>query len=176
MLSMGISACGEDRASTGDAPSVFVNGADQVMFGVEHYMTLDGIRRGKLVADTAYTFEDASVVDFRHLRVEFFDEAGMDNGTLTSKTGKYDPESGDMTVYGDVVLDGLMKGNSPARLETDSLVFEAASNELRTDASWTLTHGDGTVERGVGLVTDPALENIETRDWSVSRPNVQVPM
>ena len=81
-----------------------------------------------------------------------------------------------MTVYGDVVLDGRMQGSIPARLETDSLAFEAESDKLTTDASWILTHGDGTVERGVGLVTDPALENIETRDWSISRPNVEVPM
>lgn len=175
-LWVGVSACGDHEAARGEAPSVFADGADQVMFGVEHYITLDGIRRGKLLADTAYTYEDASVVDFRRLQIEFFDDAGNSRGTLTSNTGKYDPESGDMTVYGDVVLDGRMQGSLPARLETDSLAFEAASDKLTTDASWTLTHGDGTVERGVGLVTDPALENIETSDWSISRPNVEVPM
>ncbi len=175
-FSLAASACGDNEAATGDAPSVFADGADQVMFGVEHFMTLDGIRRGKLVADTAYTYDDASVVDFRHLEIEFFDEAGNSRGTLTSNSGQYDPESGDMTVYGDVVLDGLMRGSTAARLETDSLAFEALTDRLTTDASWVLTHGDGTVERGVGLVTDPALENIETTDWSVSRPNVEVPM
>ncbi len=171
-----VSACGDPEAATGEAPSVFADGADQVMFGVEHYMTLDGIRRGKVLADTAYTYEEASVVDFRRLQIEFFDDSGNSRGTLTSNTGKYDPESGDMTVYGDVVLDGRMQGSIPARLETDSLAFEAESDKLTTDASWILTHGDGTVERGVGLVTDPALENIETHDWSISRPNVEVPM
>ncbi|TFG65514.1 MAG: LPS export ABC transporter periplasmic protein LptC [Gemmatimonadales bacterium] len=175
-LALGVSSCGEDRAASGEAPSIFSGGADQVMFGVEHYMTLDGIRRAKLVADTAYTYEDASVVDFRHLQINFFDDAGNERGTLTSDSGEYDPESGDMTVYGDVVLNGRMQASARARLETDSLAFEALSNELTTDASWILTHEDGTVERGVGLITDPALENIETRDWSVSRPNVEVPM
>jgi LPS export ABC transporter protein LptC len=175
-LFTGLVACGEDGAATGATPSIFADGADQVMFGVEHFMTLDGIRRGKLVADTAYTYEDASVVDFRQLQIEFFDEAGNDRGTLTSSSGQYDPETGNMVVYGDVVLDGRMQGSAQARLETDSLSFEAATNELTTEASWTLSHEDGTIERGVGLVTDPALENIETRDWSVSRPNVEVPM
>lgn len=176
LLFLIVSACGEDGAATGGAPSVFSGGADQVMFGVQHYMTLDGIRRGELVADTAYTYEDASIVDFRQLQVNFFDNAGQDRGTLTAESGKYDPESGDMTVYGDVVLNGRMRGSAQARLETDSLAFKASSSQLTTDASWTLTHEDGTVERGVGLVTDPALENIETKDWSVSRPDVEVPM
>jgi len=176
LLFLSLAACGEDGAETGGAPSVFSDGADQVMFGVEHYMTLDGIRRGKMVADTAYTYEDASIVDFRQLQINFFDDAGNDRGTLTSDSGKYNSESGDMTVYGDVVLNGRMQGNARARLETDSLAYLASSNQLTTEASWILTHEDGTVERGVGLVTDPALENIEAKDWSVSRPNVEVPM
>lgn len=167
--------CGDDGAVTGDAPSIFVGGADQVMLRVEHFMTVEGVRRGKLVADTAYTYEDASRVDLRTLRIQFFDETGADRGVLTSASGEYDLESGDMTVHRDVVLDGSVQGGRPARLETDSLAFEAATNRLTTDASWILTHGDGTVERGVGLVTDPALESIETRDWSVSTPGVEVP-
>ncbi len=171
-----VPACQEDGADTGDAPSVFADGADQVMLGVEHYMSVDGVRRGWLIADTAYTYEEASRVDLRNLQIRFFDEAGLDRAVLTSQSGVYDMESGNMTVYGDVVLDGRMRGSATARLETDSLAFDAASDDLTTDASWTLTHGDGTVERGVGLVTDPALENIETRDWSVSRPDVEVPM
>jgi LPS export ABC transporter protein LptC len=168
-------ACGNDPAVTGDAPSIFASGADQVMLGVEHFMTVEGVRRGKLIADTAYTYEDASRVDLRALRIQFFDETGADRGILTSDLGEYDLESGDMIVHENVVLDGSVLGGSPARLETDSLAFEAATNRLTTDASWILTHGDGTVERGVGLVTDPALENIETSNWSVSTPDVEVP-
>ncbi len=168
-------ACAEDPTATGDAPSIFASGADQVMLGIEHFMTVDGVRRGKLVADTAYTYEDASRVDLRALRIQFFDDTGADRGLLTSRLGEYDLESGDMIVHENVVLDGSMGGGGPARLETDSLAFEAATNRLTTDASWVLTHGDGTVERGVGLVTDPGLENIETSDWSVSTPDVEVP-
>ncbi|MDH3296831.1 MAG: LPS export ABC transporter periplasmic protein LptC [Gemmatimonadota bacterium] len=169
------SGCRDNAAASGDAPSIFEGGADQVMLGVEHYMTADGVRRGRLLADTALTFEDASRVELRNPRIQFFDEAGVDRGLLTSASGEYDLESGDMTVHRNVVLTGSVRSGAPARLETDSLAFEAASNRLTTDASWILTHQDGTVERGVGLVTDPALENIETRDWSVSTPDVEVP-
>lgn len=168
-------ACGDEAAVTGDAPSIFADGADQVMLGVEHFMTVDGVRKGKLVADTAYTYEDASRVDLRILQIQFFDETGADRGLLTSSLGEYNLESGDMIVHDNVVLNGSMQGGSPARLETDSLAFEASTNRLTTDASWILTHGDGTVERGVGLVTDPALESIQTSDWSVSTPDVEVP-
>jgi hypothetical protein len=58
-------------------------------------------------------------------------------------------------------------------LETDSLAYDSASDELSTDAAWTLTHPDGTVERGTGLVTDPALENIRRRNWTVTTPGVE---
>ena len=168
-------ACGQDQAATGQAPTVFSEGADQVMLGVEHYLTRNGVRTGRVLADTAYTYEDASQVDLRGLRIEFFDESGADDGVLTSLSGLYDLESGDLTVRGQVVMDGRMEQGPPSRLETDSLMYIAEDDHLTTEASWVLSHGDGSVERGVGLITDSSLESIETRDWSVSTPGVEVP-
>ena len=53
-----VGACGaEDEGPGGTAPSVFVDGVDQVMVGVENYITSQGVRRARLDADTAYTFE-----------------------------------------------------------------------------------------------------------------------
>ena len=167
--------CGQDQAATGQAPSIFAERADQVMLGVEHYLTRNGVRTGRVLADTAYTYEDASQVDLRGLRIEFFDESGADDGVLTSLSGLYDLQSGDLTVRGQVVIDGRLDEGPPSRLETDSLVYTAADDHLTTDASWVLSHGDGSVERGVGLITDSSLESIETSDWSVSTPGVEVP-
>lgn len=168
-------ACGQDHAATGDTPSIFAEGADQVMVGVEHFLTRDGVRTARVEADTAYTYEDASQVDMRGLRIEFFDESGVEDAVLTSVSGLYDLESGDLTVRGEVVMEGSLEDGARSRLETDSLRYLSDEDELRTEASWVLSHGDGTVERGVGLVTDSSLESIETRDWSVSAPGVEVP-
>lgn len=174
-LAVLMSACSEEGTGSFDEPSIFVSGADQVMLGVEHYLTRDGVRRGSLLADTALTFEDASRIDLRSLEIRFFDDDGADRGILTATSGNYALESGDMTVRGDVNLRGRLQQTEPSVLETDSLSYASASNELSTDASWTVTHADGTVERGRGLVTDPSLENIRARDWTVTTPDVEIP-
>ncbi|HSM08374.1 MAG TPA: LPS export ABC transporter periplasmic protein LptC [Gemmatimonadota bacterium] len=170
-------ACGgSDEPSGADGePSVFASGADQVMFGVEQYITQAGIRRGVLRADTAYIYDDASRIEMRRLEIRFFDEAGTDLGRLTGRRGEYLLPAGDMTVHGAVELNGRLQSAAPSVLETDSLAYDAAADELATDAAWTLTHPDGTVEQGTGLVTDPAMENIRRRDWSVTTPDVAVP-
>lgn len=167
--------CADDPSGADGAPSIFDQGADQVMAGVEHYLTRDGLRKGAMKADTAFTFEDASTINLRRLEIRFFDETGADRGILTAKSGDYDLETGGMTVRDQVALDGRLQGETPSRLETDSLVYDPIAGELRTDAIWTLRHADGTVERGNGLVTDPALENIRARDWTVTAPDVAVP-
>lgn len=165
----------DEPAGADSEPSVFVSGADQVMFGVEQYLTRAGIRRGVLRADTAYMYDDASRIDMRRLEIRFFDDAGGDLGRLTARRGEYLLPAGNMTVHDDVELEGRLQSAAPSVLETDSLVYDAADDELATDAAWTLTHPDGTVEQGTGLVTDPAMENIRRRDWTVTTPDVEVP-
>lgn len=165
----------EEPAGATDEPSVFSSGADQVMIGTEHYLSRDGVRRGVLRADTAYTYDDASRIELRRLEIRFFDDAGADLGRLTARRGEYLLPAGDMTVHGEVDLQGRLQSAAPSLLETDSLVYDAEADELSTDGPWTLTHPDGTIERGSGLVTDPALENIRRRDWTVTTPDVAVP-
>jgi LPS export ABC transporter protein LptC len=168
-------ACGGDPSGADVPPTIFDQGADQVMFGVELYLTRDGLRKGTMKADTALTFEDASTIDLRTLEIRFYDETGADRGILTAKSGEYDIESGGMTVRQQVKLDGRLQGDAASSLQTDSLLYDPVADELRTDAIWTLRHADGTVERGSGLVTDPSLENIRARDWTVTAPDVAVP-
>lgn len=165
----------DEPAGAANEPSVFATGADQVMLEVEHYLSRDGIRRGILQADTALTFDDASRIELRRLEIRFFDEAGGDRGLLSALEGDYLLAAGDMTVHGEVSLSGRLRSEGPSVLETDSLVYDSAADELSTDARWTLTHPDGTIEQGRGLVTDPALENIRVRDWTVTTPDVEVP-
>lgn len=167
--------CGQDQDSSGEAPSIFAGGADQVMLGVEHFVTRDGVRTARVLADTAFTYEDEAQVDLRGLRIIFFDDSGLEDGVLTATAGLYDLESGDFSVRGNVVMEGFLEEGSRSRLETDSLQYVSEGDRLTTDARWVLSHGDGSVERGLGLVTDLSLESIETSDWSVSTPGVEVP-
>ena len=165
----------DEPAGAANEPSVFATGADQVMLEVEHYLSRDGVRRGVLHSDTALMFDDSSRVELRRLEIRFFDQAGADLGVLSARSGDYLLAVGDMVVHGDVSLRGRFQTSGPSILEADSLAYDAGADELSTDGPWTLTHADGTVERGEGLVTDPALRNIRRRDWTVTTPDVEVP-
>lgn len=172
----GFAGCGGDSTGSVAQPSIFEEGADQVMLGVEHYLTRDGLRRGLLRADTAFTFEDGARVELRRLELKLFDESGANRGVLTAESGTYQLETGDLTVRGGVELRGSReRGDAPAVLETDSLRYVAAENELSTEGRYTLTRADGTVERGRSLVTDPALRDIRAVDVEVTTPGVAVP-
>lgn len=175
LLAALLGACADQPAGSADAPSIFDGGADQVMFGVEHYLTRDGLRRARLTADTAFTYDEEARIELRLLELEFHGDDGESRGVLTAPSGEYALDSGGMTVRGGVSLDGRLQGDGRSTLTTDSLVYDPVAEELRTDASWTMRHADGTVERGNGLVTDPALENIRASDWRVTTPDVVVP-
>ncbi|MFW6084311.1 MAG: LPS export ABC transporter periplasmic protein LptC [Gemmatimonadota bacterium] len=173
---VGLLGCGEDPAGSANRPSIFEEGADQVMLEVEHYITRDGVRRGLLRADTAFTFEDDARVELRRLELQLYDDAGTDRGLLTALSGTYQLDSGDLTVRGGVELSGAReRGEAASVLETDSLRYEAAVDSLRTGARYTLTRPDGTVETGRSLITDPALRNFRSEDVEVTTPEVAVP-
>lgn len=171
-----VAGCEDDSTSSMARPTIFEEGADQVMLGVEHYLTRDGVRRGLLRADTAFTFEDDARVELRRLELELYDEAGADRGLLTAESGTYQMESGDLTVRGGVELRGSRQpGEARSVLETDSLRYLADVDSLRTEARYTLTRADGTVETGRSLVTDPGLRNFRSQDVQVTTPGVTVP-
>lgn len=174
---MVLAGCGEESTGSVAQPSIFQDGADQVMLGVEHYLTRDGLRRGFLRADTAFTFEDDARVELRSLELELYDASGANRGVLTAESGTYQLESGDLTARGRVELRGSrQQGEAPALLETDSLRYLAAVDSLSTQGGrYTLTRADGTVETGRNLVTDPALLNLRAEDVEVTTPGVAVP-
>ena len=57
--------------------------ANQVVFGLEHWVTSEGIRRARVEADTAFFIEDRAQVELRVMRVVFFEAAGDTTSILT---------------------------------------------------------------------------------------------
>jgi LPS export ABC transporter protein LptC len=76
---------------------------DQVTVNMTLRMTEAGMLKALLRADTAITPAGQSRSQLKHVRLEF-QTAGGGKGTLTSKTGEYDPESDLMIARGGVVL------------------------------------------------------------------------
>ena len=165
-------ACGtEDEGPGGTAPAVFIEGVDQVMVGVENYITSLGVRRARLDADTAYTFEEAGRLDLRVVTMTFFGESGDTLGVLTGQDGEYELESGNVKVRGDVEVI-LSSGET---FEAPIIEYLSAANEIRADSGYVLTQPDGTVDRGSYGVLDLTTEERRFGPGQTTTPEVAVP-
>lgn len=140
---------------------------DQLMVGLEHYLTAGGVRRAYVVADTACFLEDQSNVSLKRVQVTFYDVMGAASSTLTSDSAIYDWMSGDMDAFGDVVVVDTETGR---RLETPVLHYARAREEAWSDQPSTMTESDGTVVQGTGFRTSSGLDRVEMENAQLTKP------
>lgn len=132
--------------------------ADQVMVGVEMNLTRNGLRRGLLKADTAFSYQDEGRLHLRNLEITFFDEAGGQQGILEGSEGRYWFESGDVDVRGDVEV---VESVGAKRLVTERLRYDAEADSLYGDTAFVL-YRPGLEMRGDSFVSDSELENVQS--------------
>ncbi len=167
-----VGACGpEDEAPDGVAPAVFVEGVDQVMIGVENYITGDGVRRARLDADTAFTYEQDGLLDLRVVTMTFFGEAGDTLGMLNGQAAEYELNTGNVKVRGNVEVT-LSTGQ---RFEAPMIQYLSAPNEIRADSGYVQTLPDGTVDRGEYVVHDLTTDETRYGPGRTTTPEVSVP-
>ena len=129
--------------------------ADQTLFGVRLMLSDHGIQRALMQADTAFTYEDNTRQELRVVRSTFYTEAGVKDGTLTSRQGTYNTRSGIMEARGNVVV----ISEDGRKLETPQLRYDPGRNEITSDTSFVLTTPTDVVT-GVGFITDPNLNTV----------------
>ena len=113
-----LTACG----GTGEPPiaASLPDSADQVLFGVVHQITVDGILRVKLYSDTVFFYQASQTADLHGVEVEFYSAEGKLSSTVRSREGTYEWRTQAMEARVDVV------GTSPdgRRLETSILRYD----------------------------------------------------
>lgn len=125
---------------------------DDVIFGLHHVVTKNGVRSAVLRSDTAYLEENGQRFDLTGVNLQFYTETGAESGTLTSRTGEYDVKTGSFVARKDVVL--ITRGpQGERRIETEELVFDVATDQVRSDKPFVMTQ-DGTVTRGDSFTSD----------------------
>ena len=135
--------------------------ADNVILGVEHNMSKDGIRTGVLNSDTAYLFESTRKMDLRGVTLQFYADNGASSGNLTSLTGEYDIANGSFVARGDVLL--VIGGpNGDRRVETEELHYDVSADRLWSEVPFVMRDASGTT-RGSSFRSDA-----EFRNWSVT--------
>jgi LPS export ABC transporter protein LptC len=169
-----LAACGDDKAQppvVGPRASL-ADSADQVMFKVRYNLADAGVRRGELLADTTYSFDDNSRYEFRVVKVDFNTPQGVKNGTLTAKRGTYNTRFGLLEAFGDV----RVVTQDGRKLSSPQLRYNQQSNEITTDSAFVFEDGKGAVQRGIGMKTDPNLTRVQImRGASGEVRNVPVP-
>lgn len=132
--------------------------ADQIVFGLNHVLTVDGLLRTRLQADSAYFYQAAQIARLRRIKVTFYSPEGRVTSTLTANTGTYEWRTGDMEARGNVVAvtpDGRRLTTSVLRFRRndqtivgpDAFVFDAPERHLE----------------GEGFTSDPDFKNVVTQ-------------
>jgi LPS export ABC transporter protein LptC len=131
--------------------------ADDIIFGMHHEMTKNGLRSAVLDSDTALLMENGQRFDLKGVHLRFYTDVGAESGTLTSRTGEYRVSSGSFIARGDVVL--ITKGeNGPRRLETEELHYDVSRDQIWSDKPFVVRE-NGQVTRGTSFRSDTRSQN-----------------
>lgn len=146
--------CSGDSSQQGTADSSEV--PDEVVTDFTTAETDSGRVAWTLTAPKAFRFNERNVFLMDDPKIEFFDEFGSLQTTLTSDNGEYFQTTRDMLAYGNVVVvsvDGDV-------LETDSLRYVNEDDQIVSDSRVKITRGRN-VTTGVGLRCDHKLNSVE---------------
>jgi LPS export ABC transporter protein LptC len=132
--------------------------ADQILEGMDFNLTTEGVRRTRVLADTAYLYEATQLARLKIVRVTFFDANGVERSSVTSDSGLYQTRDGSMEAWGHVV------GTTPdgKRLQTEQLRYDARKHEISSTRPFTFDKpGEpGQHLTGNGFTSDPEFANV----------------
>jgi LPS export ABC transporter protein LptC len=143
--------------------------ADQVLYGMEHYVTDQGLRRSLVEADTAYVYQNTQTVEMRGVKVTFYSPSGEITSTVTGDSGTYLTRDGSMSARGNVVAvtpDGRT-------LRSQELKYDSRSQKISSDKPFVYDRADQHLE-GNGFTSDPDFRNVVTKQpRGGQRPNAK---
>ena len=146
--------CSEDAPELGAVDNSKV--PDEVVVDFTTAETDSGRVAWTLTAPEAFKFNSRKVFLMDKPRIDFYDEFGNLQTTLTSDKGEYFEASRDLLAYGNVVVvsvDGDV-------LETDSLRYVNVEDRIVSDSRVKITRGRN-VTTGIGLRCDHQLNSVE---------------
>ena len=148
-------------ANVADTPPVAkgasaADSADQFLVGMNVKLNDAGVQRADINADSAYFYNDNTLLLMRAVRTQFYTTTGVQEGLLTSRRAKYDTKTDLMEATGDVVLvtqDGR-------RLTTPQLIYDKSKNLIHSDSAFKYVTPDDVLE-GVGFDSDPGMNSLK---------------
>lgn len=143
--------------------------ADQVTYGLEQYLTTDGVRTGVVISDSSYIYDDSASVRLFGVDMILYEEAatGKEKARVTALHGKLNQRTEAMTAWGDAVLEVRDQG---LRVESSELHYDPGQNQIRSDSATTMTV-NGAVSRGSCFRSDLEFSNFSVCDPVGAIPN-----
>lgn len=157
-IAVGLAVGCKDDAIRPPVTLIAADTADQVLDSMEHLITIDGVRRTRVIADTAYIYEATQQSRLRVVTVTFYDANGNETSTVTSDSGLYQMRDGSMIAWGHVIA--VTPDNR--RLRSEELRYDARTKKISSDKRFTYDRADQHLE-GNGFTSDPDFRNVVTR-------------
>ena len=131
--------------------------ADQTLLAMTHYVTVNGVQRARVRADTAYFFNTMQQAELRVVHVTFYDVTGRETSTMTAREGTFHWRTGDMEGRGNVVV---VRNSDGGTLRSEVIRYNQGRNQVSSDRAFTL---DAPTQhlKGTGFTSDPDFKNIQ---------------
>lgn len=154
LVLLALCACRED-AIRPPITATAADSADQVLEGMEHFITNDGVRRTRVIADTAYLYEATQLARLKRVKVTFYGATGEETSTIVGDSGLYQTRDGSMSAWGHVVA------TTPDNriLKSEELKYDSRKQEISSTRPFVYDR-PGQRMTGDAFHSDPDFKNI----------------
>lgn len=165
LLSILAGGCGEEETTPIASPELLESGAQSVIYLMVMEITVNGIREGRVEADTAYLYPDSSLFSLRNPVLVLFDEQGIERARVISERGRFNSTTKELVARGEVVLT-IREGDR--QVETQELNYDPNGDRIWSDSTSVMREG-GTVTRGESFRSDLDFRRAEVINGSIVR-------
>lgn len=148
-------ACSETDSP--DNEQIAANSPDTQLDGATIVFTKDGIRSVVVKAARIFRWEKEDSTEAISVTIDFYDDRGEKNSTLTADRGLIREKTQKFAVFGHVVA---INSDSTV-LKTESLFWDPQTELITTKDYVEITRADGDVLTGYGMKADRQLKEIE---------------
>ena len=155
LAALGALAClsdAEDVATTFEEIS-----ADEIVYGVSHNMSRDGIREARLEADSMLMWRDSTHAWVMRMTLLVFDDQGGQRATITADRGRFDMATNELMAVGNAVLS--IPGQD-REIRTEVLNFSQESDRVWSDVPVVMREAGCEIE-GDRLQSDIAFDEVK---------------
>ena len=131
--------------------------ADDVMYGVSHNMSKDGIREARLQADSMLMWNDSTHTWVMQMTLLVYNDQGGQRATITADRGRFDMSNNELMAVGDAVL--TIPGQN-REIRTEVLNFSQQSDRVWSDVTVVMRE-EGCEIEGDRLESDISFDDVK---------------